>query len=206
MMVINPAQEDALIEICNVGMSKAAKQLSILLNGHIEISIPKINLMDINTGYTDDLFPADKTLAYVFQIISEELEGRAIIVFQSEQSTLLTQAVIGKAPKLTEKEVRACEREAMLEIGNIIISACMSAIVNMLKCQIKLSVPQYSEDNIERLIKSQMNEVSESAKGVIVIATNLDASGHDISGKLLLMLTEQSIDRLFLGADQLLSG
>ena len=204
MIEITSAQRDALKEIGNVGMSKAAKQLSTLLNGHIEISIPEINLLGIDKIHADSLFPNDEILAYVCQDLSKDLVGKAILVFHREHTTLLTQSVIGAAPKMTEKEVRACEREAMIEIGNIIISSCMSAIVNMLSCEVKLSVPKYDEAKIGSLMETQMKDIDEKTSEIILIETALDAAGNDISGKLLLMLTKDSIDCLFMHLKKLL--
>jgi chemotaxis protein CheC len=202
---LTPLQRDALIEICNIGMSKSAKQLSSLLNTRIAITIPEINLFDINKIYSDNLFPPDKTLSYVYQIISGDLSGRAILIFQRNHTTLLTQSVIGESPKLSEKEVRACEQEAMLEIGNIIISSCMSAIVNMLLCKVQLSIPKYYEDNMDHLVKSQLSEIDNSSADIILLETRLETSGQDISGKLMLMLTIESINYLFLKLAELLN-
>lgn len=197
MITLLDADRDALIEICNIGMSKAAKQLSALLNSEILISIPEINLM--NQGVVDHqkLFGSDQTLAYVYQNLSQDIDGRAVLVFQREHTSLLTQAVIGKAPKMTAKEIRACEREAMLEIGNIIITSCISAIVNMLSKEVKLSVPFYDEDKIISLLDNQIKNVSEFSQDIIMIATKLETSNQEISGKLLLILTEGSIVTLF---------
>ena len=198
------AQKDALKEICNVGMSKAAKQLSTLLNSPVEISIPEINLFDVDDMPYESMFALDAPLAYVYQELSEDLHGRAILIFQREHTSTLTQAVIGKAPKMTEKEVRACEKEAMVEIGNVIISSFMSAIVNMLSCHVKLSVPSYNEDHIVQLTKQQLHEIEASKKDVILIVTKLAASGQDISGNLLLMLDSKSVQALLQHLDTLL--
>lgn len=205
MIELTAAQRDALIEICNVGMSKSAKQLSSLLNTRIAITIPEINFFDASQIYTDNLFSPDKTLSYVYQVISGSLSGRAVLIFQRNHTTLLTQSVIGESPKLSEKEVRACEQEAMLEIGNIIISSCMSAIVNMLHCKVSLTIPKYYEDNIDHLVKTQLAEITNSSTDIILLETRLETSGQDISGKLMLMLTIDSINYLFSKLAELLN-
>lgn len=206
MIDLAPLQRDALIEIGNVGMSKAAKQLSTLLSSRIEISIPEINLSHVDKIDHDSLFPTNDILSYVYQVLSGEIDGRAVLIFQRKHTTLLTKLVIGQAPKLSEKEIRACEQEAMLEIGNIIITSCICAIINMLSSEVKLSVPKYGEDKIVHLIESQVKEIEGSSNDVILIETKLDASGQDISGKLLIMMTAKSIERLYARLDTLLKG
>jgi len=204
MISLTAIQEDALIEICNVGMSKAAKQLSILLNSHINILIPKITLIDIDSFVNQNIFSKNEILSYVYQSVSEDLIGRAILMFHRAHATLLTQSVIGSTPKLTEKEARACEQEAVLEVGNIMITSCMSAIVNMISLNIKLDMPHYNEGNLKEVTETQAHDVKKYSKEVILIATHLETAGKDISGSLLLMLTKESINNLLDGINNLL--
>ncbi len=204
MISLTTIQEDALIEICNVGMSKAAKQLSILLNSHINIHIPKISLLDMQHFIQNNIFSSIETLSYVYQTISEDLLGRAILMFHRAQATLLTQSVIGITPKLTEKEAKACEQEAVLEIGNIMITSCMSAIVNMISLHIKLDTPHYNEHRLIEVIESQVKDVEKYSQEIILIETRLESAGKFISGSLLLMLTKSSIDNLLSGINNLL--
>lgn len=197
MKKLTPQEQDALREICNVGMSKAAAQLSKLLNVHIDIMIPEINVVGLQTQREMHLFPEEQLLSYAYQTLSGDLSGRALLIFQKTQTHLLTQAVIGTAPELSEKEIRACEQEALLEIGNIIITSCMSAITNMLTCQAQLDVPKYDESHIRDLLEAQADELNSKEKDIIVIETKLDASGRDIAGILMLMLTEDSVNKLY---------
>lgn len=197
MITLTEAQRDALIEICSVGMTKSARQLSVLLNSDIVITIPEINMFDAKTACEDKLFPVTNILSYVYQEMSGDMLGRAVLVFQRSDATLLTRSLICDVPQLSEQEIRACEQEAMLEVGNIIISSCAGAIVNMLSFKIALGLPRYGEDNIDRMIKMQLNDVNNLSSDIILIETKLETFGQDISGKLLLILTLNSIMHLF---------
>lgn len=206
MIKLSEVEKDALIEIGNIGMSRAGKQLSILLNSAVNITIPKINLLAAKEIPNEGFFDVDRNLAYVCQSLSNDLIGRAVLIFNREHTSMLTHAIIGDMPKLSEKEVRACEQEAMLEIGNIIITSCISAIVNMLDKKVKLSTPLYNEDTIKNLIDEQVNSLEEYAREVFMIATKLETTSRDISGKLVLILTDNSIVNLLHGIKELLKG
>lgn len=197
MIMLTEAQRNALIEICSVGMTKSAKQLSVLLSSHIVITVPEINIFDARNVYQHKLFPVENILSYVYHEMSGDMLGRAVLVFQRSHATLLTRSVMCDVPQLSEQEIRACEQEAMLEIGNIIISSCMGAIVNRLSCTITLGLPKYDEDNIDRLLKMQLNDINNFSSEIILIETKLETFGQDISGKLLLILTLNSIMHLF---------
>lgn len=206
MITLTPEQEDALIEIGNIGMSKAAKQLSILLNSVIKISIPKITLININELANNSHFDNEQTLAFVSQTLSQDLQGYSVLVFQREHTALLTRSVIGETPQLTQKEVRACEQEAMLEIGNIIISSCMSIIANMLSKTVLLSLPVYDENNLVALLQDLCMPIADLTRNIIAISTKLDTSDNNLSGSLFIILTEKSIHTLLEGIKELING
>lgn len=208
MMSFTEEQRDALVEICNVGMSKSAKQLSALLNTPIQISIPEINILSLESIYQDHHFSPTETLAYVNQGLSDGLSGLALLIFHREQTSLLMDSVIGNLPKLSEKEIRACQHDAMREIGNIIISSCIGAIINMLNCSVALSIPVYNEDTISKLIEMNVESFSKvtGCHDVILIGTSLDAQGRDISGSLILVLDPESLNKIFDQLKKLLQG
>ncbi|MCE3046423.1 chemotaxis protein CheC [Legionella sp. 16cNR16C] len=205
MISLTAEQEDALIEIGNIGMSKAAKQLSLLLNSTIKISIPKITFININELTEDNDFNDEQVLSYVYQNISQDLEGSAALVFQREQANVLTVTVIGEAPQLTQEEVRACEQEAMLEIGNIIISSCLSVIMNMLSQTVKLSLPVYNENNLYNLLQNLCRQISKSTSNIIAISTKLETSNDKLSGSLFIILTEDSVIKLLRSIKELIN-
>ncbi|KTD09419.1 chemotaxis protein CheC [Legionella jamestowniensis] len=206
MITLTPEQEDALIELGNIGMSKAAKQLSMLLNSFIKISIPKITLINVNELANNSQFADKQILAFVHQNISQDLQGCSALVFQREQTTLLTKSVIGETPQLTQEEVRACEQEAMLEIGNIIISSCMSVIANMLSKNVLLSLPVYDENNLVSLLRDLCLPIAGLTRNIIAISTTLDTSDNNLSGSLFIILTEESINILLEDIKELING
>ncbi|KTD46527.1 CheY-P phosphatase CheC [Legionella quinlivanii] len=205
MISLTAEQEDALIEIGNIGMSKAAKQLSLLLNSTIKISIPKITFININELTEDNDFNDEQVLSYVYQNISQDLEGSAALVFQREQANVLTVTVIGEAPQLTQEEARACEQEAMLEIGNIIISSCLSVIMNMLSQTVKLSLPVYNENNLYNLLQNLCRQISKLTRNIIAISTKLETSNDKLSGSLFIILTEDSVIKLLRSIKELIN-
>jgi chemotaxis protein CheC len=196
MITLTPEQEDALIEIANVGVSKAAKQLAILLNSPIKITIPKISFIDLNEIKKDPIFNQGLTYSLVSQMLETDLEGYAALLLRREYANLLTMAVVGKIPEFTREEALAYEQEAMLEIGNIIITSCISVIANMLNETVQLSVPVYNEDKLVPLLTNLCALLSTLNQKYIAITTKLDTSNNSLSGHLFLILTESSVARI----------
>jgi chemotaxis protein CheC len=191
MITLTAEQKDALIEISNIGMSKAAKQLSILLNSPIKITIPEISIMDIDEIARSKSFDHTTMYSLVSQKLSADIQGCSALVIRREYANLLTMAVIGKMPEFTPEEANACEQEAMLEIGNIIITTCISIIANMLKQTVHLSLPIYNEDKIVALLTG-VSSSENLNKNFIAISTKLDTYNNILSGHLFLIVTEES--------------
>lgn len=189
-MILTANQEDALKEIGNIGVSKAAKQLSILLHSPIKISIPKISFMKLKE--IDDFGQENEIFSFVYQMLSEDLQGYVALAFKREQTNLLTMSVLGKIPQLTQEEARACEQEALLEIGNIIISSCITAIVDLLAKKARLTLPYYNENNIMTLLKDLCASFPNPLEEVLVVSTILDTEKDKLSGNLFLVLTTDS--------------
>jgi chemotaxis protein CheC len=192
-MKLEAMQKDALIEICNLGMSKAAKQLSILLGSEIKITIPSIHLLNLEKFESEGFIKDKEALSFVYQDLLDSLEGRAVLVFKTRQTKNLTDSIISQSSDLSEKEERIHEQEAMIEIGNIIISSCISAIVNMLKIQVNLTIPKYNENEIDVLINKQLDAVETAPEETFIIRTDLKTVKESISGHLLLVLTNNSV-------------
>ena len=156
-------------------MSKAAKQLSILLDSAIELSIPEIEFYTKKEYAELNSNGDEQIMASVSQVLSDDFMGSAILMFDRSHSSSLVEAVIGTPVNMKANEVRACEREAMLEIGNIIISSCMSAMVNMLNKKVTLDLPTYGESSMQNILFNQVEQVSDKELRIFMISTRLQA-------------------------------
>lgn len=201
MIDLSREQQDALIEICNIGMSKAAKQLSLLLASKISISIPEIKIFESDFSLTFPNLKESDIFSSVHQLLAHDIDGKALLIFHREEARLLTATVIGKTPTLSEQEIRACEQEAMLEIGNIIISTCMSTIVDMLSLKIDLSIPHYREEKMDELITHDKHS---SSGEILIMVTKLESTSNNIIGSLFLILDISSTHRLLGALEKLL--
>lgn len=199
------AHHDALAEICNIGMSKAAKQLSILLDSAVELSIPKIQFYTKSEYCAHKKEDDDDIMASVSQTLDNDFAGSAILMFDRRHSSSLVEAVIGKPVNMEANEVRACEREAMLEIGNIIISSCVSAMVNMLNKTVFLGLPTYRESSMTNLLFAQLKSITDNELKLFMISTRLQTDSQDFSGDLLLVLSIDSINKIVEAIDEMLA-
>lgn len=201
-MKLSKQQEDVLLEVCNVGMSKAAKQLSVLLNGPVTLGNLKIDIVDIKSQLADE---SGGILSMVCQELTLDITGYAVLFLKRDYSHLLLGQMLGSIPtRLSEEEIRSCEQEAMLEIGNVLISSCTTAIVDMLKKSVGLNQPIYSEGTVKELGNDAWAKKTNNGEDLIVIATTMSTTTGDFSGKLLLCMSSETVTSILDSINQML--
>ena len=200
-MQLTPAQHDALSEIANIGASRSAKQLSLLLDDEIHLSVPEVAIVSvqelpgaIGVAVTDDV-------ACVYQDMSGCLTGKGRLIFHTHESRILVQMLVGSVSVLSGISMQIYEHEAMKELGNIIISVCISAMTDMLGKTTRLSIPMYREGVFEEIM-----EEDSGIAGVLVMKTALTAGKRGISGALIITLSLPDIIDLLKSLDNFLAG
>lgn len=142
---------DALAEILNIGMGTAAASLSEMINKEVTLSVP-------NVKFVSKVIAADTITSNRKQILSGVREnfdgafkGRAILLFPEPQSLELVRALLGQHEAYLV-DLSEMEQEAITEIGNIILNACLSTIANILNKYIENDVPEFFNGSIDHIL------------------------------------------------------
>ncbi|MDF1761529.1 MAG: chemotaxis protein CheC [Coxiellaceae bacterium] len=206
MRPLTAMERDALSEVCNIGVSQAAKQLSILLNDEVVITIPKVELADVEKLPELLKIQPDETVSCVKQMLQGDLSGSALLMFHSEESKALVSSLVGSIRTLSGVEAHNFEQEAVTEVGNIIISACLCAISNFLNQDIGFTVPTFFESDARGLAHGVSSDNGQTYNTVIVMNTEMKAYKRDVAGTLLISFTVPSMEYMTDKLAQLLSG
>jgi chemotaxis protein CheC len=137
---LSEVEEDALAEIANLGVSRAAKSLRLMLGEQVFLSVPKVRIVDRQTaaalvGRGDH---SSKLIA-VQQCFDGPFAGKALLIFPEEQSLELVRTIVGEEHSL--EDIIDLEQEALAETGNIILNACLATIANLLRRTMNMSLP-----------------------------------------------------------------
>jgi chemotaxis protein CheC len=131
---------DALTELVNLGVSRAAANLRDMVNDQVHLSVPSIRLVNRVEAVTLIGQREDSKLVAVHQVFEGDITGRVLLIFPETKSLELVRAVIGGDLRL--EEIIELEQEALAETGNIILNACMATIANLLERSLKMSLPE----------------------------------------------------------------
>jgi len=196
-MLLEHANRDALIEIANIGISNAARQLSGLLDDTVDMSVPEARLQDMKTASKALDLLTDEDIAWVHQKMDGKIHGIAVLLFNTDESKTIIRALVGTASDLSGVDLLSFEHDAMTEIGNIILSSCIGAIADMVDTEILLTAPQYIEGNFQDWLHKQWPaKDTANNQNVIIIKTDIRSSNRNVSGILNLIFTFDSVQEL----------
>ena len=139
-LVLDELELDALSELVNIGVSRAAVSLRTMVGQEILLSVPSVAVVTRSEaakliGQRDE----DKLVA-VHQAFDGDISGRALLIFPETNSLELVRAVTGG--ELPLEDIIELEQEALAETGNIILNGCLATIANMLQRSLRMSLPE----------------------------------------------------------------
>ncbi|MBU5635686.1 chemotaxis protein CheC [Geomonas sp. Red69] len=130
----------ALTQVCNTGMQHAAVALSQLMGKGVSIQVPRLQVLDGSA--LPHLLESQEATALQLQILGN-VRGSIIILLLQENAHRILELLLGKLPKEGEP-LSEMERATLMEVGNILASACLNALGNSLKMTLLPSVPALS--------------------------------------------------------------
>lgn len=192
-MDLTAVQEDALVELINIGFGRAAAALSKLTGQRVQLEVPQMTLCPIEE-MTDRLRPMlQNEVASVHQIFSGSVEGDALLVMDQHSASILKELLTNEPALPLELDRSA--REVVTEIGNILLNACLGTFGNLLKVQVSFSVPHLSLESLEGVVGS-IAVHREGLRYALIVHAAFRLRNSSLTGYLVIVLGVASIERL----------
>jgi chemotaxis protein CheC len=175
-----PIEIDALSEILNLGMGTAAAALSRMTGCEILLSVPSLEFTTRNSVTTKLKQSTETRLVAVREPFDGLISGDAFLLFPEHRSLEIVRAILKETtPEDTLTEVA---REALCEVGNIILNACLATLCNMLKESINTGLPDlaywsdHSDNDLEGMFMRIHFQISSTgADGYMLIFMRADS-------------------------------
>ncbi len=139
-IVLSELERDALTEIVNIGVSRAASSLRKMIGDQVLLSVPSIDVVSRRRAARLISEREAAELIAVRQDFSGPFSGRALLIFPQHTSLELVRAVTGG--ELSAEDVLEMEHEALAETGNIILNSCLATMANMLRRSLTMTIPE----------------------------------------------------------------
>ena len=196
-MILNASElteieQDALAEIANIGVSRAASSLGHMVGEQVLLSVPAVKIVTRQAASTLVERNNATKLVAVQQSFEGPFAGRALLIFPEAQSLELVRSIVGDEHSL--EDVIDLEQEALAETGNIILNGCLATIANVLHRTMRMSLP-----SIVRGDGAKLFEVDDAASGeqfVLFLYIDFNIKKRDVHGFIALLMDLPSIGAL----------
>ena len=189
---LSELERDALTELLNIGVSRAAASLRKMVGEQVLLSVPSVEIIGhaaaaalIGERESDDLIAVRQDFAGAFS-------GRALLIFPQASSLELVRAVAGDDMSLTE--AAELEQEALAETGNVILNGCMGTMANMLRRPLSMSLPEVLRGAGAGLFRYG-DDVGDDGL-VLFLYINFSVRSRDIRGYIAMLLDLPSFSAL----------
>ncbi len=190
-MNVEQLDKDALTELFNIGLHRAASSLSELTGQRIIVDLPRLWICPIEETHVRlvDLLEGD--LATVHQIFRGTVTGDAVLVLDYESATrlagLMTDGGVAVGGRLDQSA-----REVLAEVGNVILSSCLSSFGDMLQVSVSFSVPRMHVESLEGLLHS-LRVDNEDVNFALLAATRFRLTEGEVGGYLIIAVGMSSL-------------
>ncbi|UXY14152.1 chemotaxis protein CheC [Chitiniphilus purpureus] len=139
-IALTPLQQDTLTEFFNIAMGRAASTLSRMVNEEVALSVPQMRFVQRSEAA---LLMGDggERICSVMQTVRGDFDADALLIFPEMRSLELVRLMIGDVVPL--EDITEMEQEALTEVGNIILNACIGTLANLLRGEFSIGLPLF---------------------------------------------------------------
>lgn len=192
-MQLTATQQDALIELLNIGFGRAAASLSQLTGHRVLLDVPEVFIYTVEELSGALRAVVRDEVATVHQIFSGAVEGDALLVLDHNGAAMLKELLTDE-PALP-LSIDASAREVLTEVGNILLNACLGTFGNILKVQVSFSVPRLNLESLNAIVES-LRIHREGLRYALVVHAGFRLRDAEVRGYLVIVLSVTSLDRL----------
>lgn len=201
---LSPLQEDALRELGSIGAAHTATALAQLIGRRMEISVPVVKIMKLEQIH-ELMGGEDQPVACISAQLFGGARGTILALLPRRNALALSDALLGQAPGAST-EITEVSKSALLELGNMLFGAYLTAISNLLGVMLLASVPTLVIENTGALVDMMRQQAENGQRRMLVVHTYFQNTESTLSGHVLFTPEKSTIDAMLNAVHRLLGG
>lgn len=191
---MNELEIDILKEIGSIGGGNAATALSSMMNAKVNMSLPKVEILDFNEALVNVGDPEEVVSAILVEM-SGELGGIMLFILTKEFSDEILLRMLGKT-KEDFFELEEIDSSVLMEIGNIVISSYITAMASLVNMSVELSVPQLAVNMLGGIMSVPIAMMGQHSDRIMMITGKFKIDGKALNSNMLLLPDVESLNVL----------
>ena len=198
-MNLTSVQQDALVELLNIGFGRAGASLSRLTNQRVILEVPHVAVHPVDQLEAHLSLVIEDQVASVHQAFSGPVGGDALLILDPVAAAALKELLTNE-PALP-LALDASSREVLTEVGNILLNACLGTFGNLLHVPVTFSVPDIDIATLQSVVHKLIGDADTSFKYALVVTAGFHLRDAEVTGYVVMVLTVQSLTRLLVAVE-----
>lgn len=186
---------DVLTEIGNIGAGNATTALSQLIDDRVDMYVPKVEMLAFK-DLAEIIGGAESLVAGILLSLGGDIEGSMLFILENSAAHHLVSKLMGSMNTDSMEEFSEMELSALMEIGNIISGAYLTAISKLTGLNIISTVPSLAVDMAGAILSVPAIEFGKLGDKALLIESQFRDLDVDISGYFILIPTMESYSRI----------
>ena len=188
MAVLSEDILDALREIINIAVGRAAGTLNELLGHHVTLEVPQVTVLHPQELSNHVESQSNESVSLVVLQFKGQFSGLSTLLFTSDSASKLVDLLVGE--EVPVDELDAIKTGTLAEVGNILLNAVMGSIGNVLGTKLSYTIPSYQEGNLGLILQPMLQHES----AALEVTTRFTVKSRHIVGEFLLLFEIGSFD------------
>ncbi|MDB6141889.1 MAG: CheC, inhibitor of methylation [Pseudomonas sp.] len=193
MLILSTLQNDVLCEMFNIGVGQSAAALGAMLDDEVLLSVPEIRFVTVSE-VSEHLGNKTTSMYCIREPFKGAFSGHALLVFSEERSLELVRALVGDM--VPGAELESIQRDALMEVGNVVLNACISSLAEMIGTPFECGMPTIDVGDTRRILGVRVqNHI------VMLIHIRFELKEQNIEGFVVFVMNSTSHDELIRAID-----
>ena len=198
-MKLTEHQTDALSELTNIAFGRAAASFSDLAGQRVLLNTPSVAVYE-TSALKDALSKlVEGQGATVHLDFTGPVSGDALLVLDHADAVLLVGLLLGT--QSATGRLSTLDQEALVEVGNILLNACLGTFGNLLQANIRFSVPNLYLGALVSATETWFK--ARTLRHALVASTTIGLQEIAVSGLVLVVMDATDMERLIQASENM---
>ncbi len=176
---------DILTEIGNIGAGNAATALSEILQGRVDMSVPKVGILKFKE-LINELNGPENIIVAILVEVSGDLDGFILFALETECALTLLR-LVGMEYGKDIFALSELEMSTLTEITNILTGTYLTAVCDLTGLAINATVPSFAIDMAGAILNVPISFYGRVGDSVLLIETEFKSGDDLVIGRFMLI-------------------
>lgn len=199
---LNDVQLDVMREIGNIGAGNACTALSGLIGTPIDMSVPKVQLLGVDST-SEYLGGGDVEVLGIRIDVKEDLTGMMYHIVNKRFAERIINTFYEKQLE-NLKNIDEMDLSVISEMANITSGAYANALATLSGFKVDIGTPTPGGNTVTEILKVPIETYGEAGDKILVVDEQFIIDSEKLTSNMLLVLEGDSLNKMFdkLGVDR----